>query len=116
LTCDDNDDYGHQRCICNELTDNTHRGDDPGNGGGVDVPGGGEPDFPPANGGGPGANPPTGPTCANGSAWQTQGYDYQNCASGAACNGVMMKGVQTCCKRAFCWCGNFDVEDAECVN
>jgi hypothetical protein len=66
---------------------------------------------------------PTGPVvnagrCANGSVWQTMGFPFTNCASGAGCEGVTEPKDPTrptCCKKSFCWCGVYDVEDMECV-
>jgi hypothetical protein len=120
LTCDTDNTYAHQPCVCNEWTSGNRAGPGLGTiGTGVPRANGHGPQVSTSNrAGNQGmvANPSTGPTCAgNGSAWQTLGLDYQNCAVAADCFGVVKDGEQTCCKRAFCWCGTFDVAAAECI-
>jgi hypothetical protein len=41
--------------------------------------------------------------------------DYQNCSASAQCVGVLKNGAQTCCKRSFCWCGEYDISEEECI-
>jgi hypothetical protein len=135
LTCDTGNIYPQLTCVCNDRTIDVRAVDDGGGsaGGGVDTGGGGStgggstvsvpppspsplPAFPTADvqQGNPTETDPA--SCANGSIWQqTNTLNFQNCASSADCNDILIKGVQTCCKRAFCWCGEFDISEVECV-
>jgi hypothetical protein len=131
LPCDTRNTFKYLSCVCNDRTNNTHLDDRAGGGGGggVDIGGGGssvggitgsQPPQPwpvyPAVGGQQGNPTGIGPgSCANGSPWQEQGMDYQNCAAAADCVGVLKNGGQTCCKRSFCWCGEYDEFEEECV-
>jgi hypothetical protein len=137
LTCDKDNDFPHQACICNGITAEPKETAPTGN---VAVTPVATPVVAPSRAPvppsvatpvvAPSRAPVTTPTsvitspiagttqaasCANGSVWQTLGRSYENCAIGSDCAGILENGKQTCCKRAFCWCGKFDVAAAECV-
>jgi hypothetical protein len=122
LTCDTKNDYPHQPCICNELTNNDHldKGEDTPTGegtGGTGVIDNLPPVNPPDSPIVPDGNAPTigGSSCEDGSQYQELGLPYTNCSSGSGCAGVLDDGRPTCCKRHFCFCGAFDIFSAECV-
>lgn len=108
LTCDQENDYTHQACICNDITNNTHIEDKTGDDSGViDV----------------GQNSTSAPiiidgdddsesTCDGGSVWWSilneTAPEHKTCTNSTGCDGVTMNGNQvTCCKRQFCWCDVF---------
>jgi hypothetical protein len=118
LTCDTSNLDSDQPCVCNQWTDTSvKKAHIPSTGfgthdrGGVNVGGGTfsistEPSEATNN---------RGAACADGSAWQLEDLGFINCSTATDCEGVNRHGTQTCCKRAFCWCGSFDVEHVECV-
>jgi hypothetical protein len=124
LTCDIDNNFVQQPCICNELT-NPNLVDRSGSTSGTT--GGGSTINVLANStlASP-ANPPTPTTvqlninpstCENGSPWQNLYLPFTNCTTTPDCANVTEANGRrrTCCKKTFCWCGSFDIAEAECV-
>ena len=131
LTCDDDDDFPHQPCVCNDITDNSHlqsteKEEDRETPTGTTSGGGSVGGIVTNLSSAPVPTPAPGPTsvtiqsnnagsCSNGSPYQNLGLPFTNCNAASDCEGVLINGVQTCCKRAFCFCGLYDVEGVECA-
>ena len=129
LTCDTDNSYPHQPCVCNDITNNTHieedksGGDENDGGDGIDVGQNSTSSTNNTDVDDSGTDNTSSTECTDGNVWwntlDATNPSYTTCSSSSACANVTMAGgityEKTCCLKQFCWCGNYQDEEHDCL-